>query len=118
MRAAAQLISGKYVSSVTGKEVTLGEGYRPLTRADILQRVVEGKLAPIPSFITALLHQKTPTGEDVSIPKEIAERFTPMVLRDAYDLAKEDPKMLPASVLAVFGIGVQTYEDRSKKAPF
>ena len=118
VRAAAQLISGKYVSSVTGKEVTLGEGYRPLTRADILQRVVEGKLAPIPSFITALLHQKTPTGEDVSIPKEIAERFTPMVLRDAYDLAKEDPKMLPASVLAVFGIGVQTYEDRSKKAPF
>lgn len=118
VRAAAQIVSGKYVSSVTGKEVTLGEGYRPLTRADIVERVVAGKLAPIPSFIYTLLKQQTPTGEKVSALKEIGSRFFPMVLGDMFEIAKESPELLPLELLGFFGVGVQTYKNKKKRAAF
>lgn len=115
VRLAGQLVTGKYVSSVTGKELTLGEGYKPLTRADIIQRFLEGKLAPVPSFVMALLKQKDAIGQDVEIPKEIGKRFVPMVLQDLYDLAQEDPELMPAGMLNIFGVGVQTYQDKKKK---
>ena len=113
MRAAGQLITGKYVSSTTGKVVTLGEGYRPLTRLEILGRQVKSKLSPIASFITTLLEGKDITGEDISIPKEIGKRFIPMAMQDVYDIAKEDPELLPVSFLGMFGVGLQTYKSKS-----
>lgn len=115
VRVMGQLISGKYISSTTGKEMTLGEGYKPMTRADIVQRFLEGKLAPIPSFIVTLMKQQGPLGQELDVPKEIGKRFVPMILQDTYDLAKENPELVPASVLSIFGIGVQTYEDRQRK---
>jgi hypothetical protein len=115
VRSAAQIISGKSVSSVTGKEVTLGEGFRPLTRADIVERIVAGKLAPVPSFVYTLLKQVDPLGEAVKIPKEIVERFTPMIMQDLLELAKSDPELLPVTILELFGVGVQTYENKARK---
>ena len=116
VRVASQIISGKYVSSTTGKEMTLGEGYKPMTRADIAQRFVEGKLAPIPSFVVALMKQQEPgTGEPVTVQKEIGKRFVPMVMQDLLELAKESPELLPAGLLSLFGVGVQTYKQKAKK---
>ena len=115
VRSAAQIVTGKYISSTTGKEMTLGEGYKPMTRADIFQRFIEGKLAPIPSFIVTLMKQQDAQGKPVSIPKEIGERFVPMVLQDIYDLAKEDPSLIPAGLVNIFGVGVQTYQDKKRK---
>lgn len=109
IRMAGQLITGEYISSTTGKLVTLGEGYKPLTRWDILWRQVESKEAPVASFITTLLKQQDYSGEPVSVTKEIAERFTPMVAASFYDLWKEDPELLPLGLLGVFGMGIQTY---------
>jgi len=112
-RVTGQLISGKYISSTTGKEMTLGEGYKPMTRADIIQHFIEGKEAPVPSFITSLLKGKDIAGEDINIPEEIGLRFVPMVIQDMYDLAKESPGLLPISLLGIFGVGIQTYEEKS-----
>lgn len=111
-RMIAQLITGEYVSSVSGKKMTLGEGYKPLTRFDILLRQIESKEAPIASFITALLKQQDYAGKPVNVPEEVGKRFIPMVLGDIYELAKINPNLLPVELLGIFGFGIQTYESR------
>lgn len=117
VRSAAQVISGKYISSVTGKELTLGEGYKPLSLYDILLRQVEAKEAPIFSFITSLLKQQDYQGRPIDIPKEIGNRFVPMAIQDIIDLYSESPGMLPLSALGIFGAGLQTYQPTTKTNP-
>ena len=109
-RLAGQLISGKYISSTTGIEHTLGEGYKPLTRLGIVARFARGKLSPVTSFALSLMEGKTYLGRDVEIPKEIGLRLTPMVIQDMYDLYQEGglPDMA-MGIPAIFGVGVQTY---------
>lgn len=114
VRAASQIVTGKYISSTTGKEMTLGEGYKPMTRADIVQRFLEGKLAPIPSFVMTILKQQDQAGKPVDVPKEIRERLIPMIMQDLYDLSQENPALLPFGLAGVFGVGVQTYQNTKK----
>jgi len=116
IRAAGQLISGEYVSSTTGKVMTLGEGYRPLTRWEILVRQAETKTAPVLSFIIAMLKGKDIAGKDISVPKEVGSRFVPMVMQDVYDLAKDDPDLVPLAGLGVFGVGLQTYKNTQRSS--
>jgi len=109
LRVAGQLISGEYVSSTTGRRKELGEGYKPTTRLDILQRQVESKEAPVFSLITTLLRGQDFQGKPVSVPEEVAKRFVPMIAADIYEIAQEDPELIPLSALGVFGVGLQTY---------
>ena len=110
---AARLISGQMVSSTTGREFNLGEGYKPTTRLDIIQRFFESKNSPVVSFALGLLKGQTNMGEEFKPGVEIVDRMIPMVAQDMYDLYKEDEvngifKALPA----LFGVGVQTYGDQ------
>lgn len=109
LRIAGQLITGQYVSSTSGKVLTLGEGYKPLTRYDILFRQIETKEAPLFSFATDLLKGQTFAGQEIDLKSEIAQRFVPMAIQDTYDLLKDDPSLLPLSVLGFLGVGLQTY---------
>ncbi len=115
MRAAGQIISGKYISSTTGKVITLAEGYRPLTHWEIAERFVGSKLAPIASFVRALMKGQDIKGEKISIPKEVGKRFIPMAISDIYEIAEENPELLPISWLGIFGVGLQTYKGRPSK---
>lgn len=110
VRMFSQLVTGKYISSTTGKELTLGEGYKPLSRFDILLRQIESKEAPIFSFATLLLKQQDYQGKPISVPKEVSERFIPMIIQDAIEVYKNDPSMLPIEIFGIFGMGMQTYE--------
>lgn len=114
-RMVGQLITGEYVSSVTGKVIKLGEGYKPITRASILGRQVEGKLSPGVSFLWTILKQQDWRGKPVDIKKEAAQRMVPLLLQEAYDTIKEDPRLTPLLVPAFFGSGVQTYGKIEKK---
>jgi hypothetical protein len=115
IRMFAQLYTGKYTSSTSGKEIKLGEGYKPLTRWDILWRQIESKESPIASLVTDILKQQNYAGEKINIPKELGSRFVPMLLGDLYDLYNDDPKLLPLSIVGMFGAGLQTYKPKSKK---
>lgn len=109
IKIAAQLITGKIVSSTSGKVFTLGEGYKPITRLDILGRSVEYKTAPVASFAMSLLRGTTAMAEEFQPLKEVGRRFVPMVAQDVVDIAKDNPDLLPLSALGVFGMGLQTY---------
>lgn len=110
IRLAAQLITGEIVSSTTGRTITLGEGYKPLTRQEILLRFFENKTSPIASFIIGLLKGQTATGEDVDVPTEIINRFIPMVIQDIYDVSQEKgAEGILMGLPAIFGVGMQTY---------
>lgn len=111
-RLAGQWITGEVVSSTSGKKMTLGEGYKPLTRLDITQRFLEYKTAPVVSFALGLMKGQGQFGEKYNLTDELARRFVPMIISDAIDIYKEDPKALPLSALGVFGLGVQTYSRR------
>jgi len=115
IRAAAQFFGNQYVSSISGKRTTLGEGYKPLTQWDILWRQVESKQAPAISFIIDLMKRQDWKGEPINIPKEVGRRLVPMVLMDMAEIAKEDPKLLPLGIPAMLGVGLQHYEFHSKK---
>lgn len=120
IKLAAQLTSGKLISSTTGKEFTLGEGYKPITRLSILGRFAEGKTAPVVSFALGMLRGTNIIGEDFVVSKELQNRFVPLVVQDMHDLGKERGLGgMAMSVPAIFGVGTQTYgtrEEERKKA--
>lgn len=111
VRMIAQLSSGQYVSATdkSGLVKTLGEDYGKPTRLDILYRQVESKEAPIFSLATALLRGKDYRGMPVELKKEIATRFAPMILQDAFELYQTNPEHLPLMGAALFGVGVQNF---------
>jgi hypothetical protein len=87
--AAARLISGKTISSQTGEEFTLGEGYKPLTRADIGLRFIASKENPVMSFVTEMFTGQTSLGQKVKVGPEILNRLIPMTIQDIYDIQKD-----------------------------
>ena len=110
LRIASQLITGKLISTTTGKEFTLGEGYKPLTGGGILSRFFENKTDPVISFALDLLRGKTGIGEDLTFNNLVAQRFIPMIVQDTYDAIKEwGAKGALVAIPAALGIGVQTY---------
>ncbi len=110
IRAAAQFASGEVVSSTTGKVITLGEGYKPLTALDIAQRLLESKTSPVASFAIALMRGRTAIGEKMDVPTEIANRFIPMVMQDMKDFYDEEgAKGIPMVIPAIFGVGAMSY---------
>jgi len=114
IRTAAQFTMGKTISTTTGKVTKTGEGYDPISRGEILGRGVEYKLAPVASFAVGLYRGRSTFGGEFDIPTEVGKRFVPMVMQDVVDLAREDPELLPVSVLGIFGYGLQTYKPRKK----
>lgn len=115
IRTFAQLASKQVVSTQTGKVTELGSKFGAPTRLDIAARALEYKTTPLVSLVMNALRGKTVFGEKLNIPEEILQRFTPMVVQDFVDLAKDDPKLTPLSLLGVVGFGLQTYKPRPTK---
>jgi len=105
-----RLLKGYATSSVTGKRMMFGEGYRPLTRTELIGRFFEMKQHPTLSYLKGLVSGQTSLGQPFQWAPELLNRFTPMLLSDAYDLYQEHgPRGLLALIPAALGVSVQTY---------
>lgn len=110
---ASRLLTGQMVSSTTGREFNLNEGYKPTTRLDILQRFFESKESPVASFVTSLLKGETSMGEKFNLPSEVLNRLIPIMAQDIYDLYRQDgPDGIFKAIPSMFGVGTQTYTDQ------
>jgi len=109
----SRLLSGKTKTTSTKQVRELGDPktFKPQTRLSILEKFIQNKTAPLISLGLTLLRGKTPVGEDVSLSREISERFTPFVLQDLFDLVEERGLLgIPFSIPAFFGVGIQTFD--------
>lgn len=104
----ARMMSGKFVSSLSGRETTLGQGFKGYTRGDVGQNYITSGLHPIIKF-----------GYDLAFasqyrPFNVADRtmqlFLPMVAGDLAQVYASDPKHFWAIAPTVLGMGSQTYE--------
>lgn len=108
LRIGAQLVTGKKISSTTGRVTLIGKGYNAPTRWDILIRGLETKEAPLMAFITTLLKGDEGFGK-VDLKSELAKKFIPMSIQDLVEIAKDDPRHIPLFIPGIFGAGSQTY---------
>lgn len=117
---AARLGSGESMST-TGKLTELGKG-RNDTRATVVGRFAENKLAPAASLAWSLLKGKNFEGQKLNtanaIAKETAMKFAPMVAQDIIDVARDNPALIPlAAPAAALGMGVQTFSSKQTPRP-
>jgi hypothetical protein len=119
VRYLAQLVTGTYVSSTTGKAMPLGGGkFGATTRADIILRFIRSKTSPNISLLWDWLADENIVGEEFEAKREMGEAFLPLLSGDMLDLWREHqniPAVVGASVLGGVGVGVQTYGPRKKK---
>jgi hypothetical protein len=109
----ARLWKGYGTSSTTGKKFTLNEGYKPVTRLDLISRFFESKEHPTLSLILSALRGQNQIGQPFDLPVEVLNRFIPMVLSDGYDLYQEHGSQgLLGLIPAILGIPTQTYGDQ------
>ena len=111
--AAARMLQGKSTSSFTGKTHQLNTGkFGSQTAQDIATRFVSNKLAPVPSMVWNWMGGKEFDGTPFNIKQELLEHTAPLVTQDLYHIWKEDPDIVPGSIMsgsAGIGFGVQTY---------
>lgn len=108
--AAARLLTGESTSSVSGRTSNLEKPkFGGQTRQDVVSNFLTNKLAPIPSFVWAWMGNKEFDGTPFEVKQAMLQRVVPLVIQDLYDIAKEDPSLIPMGLLPMFGEGVQTY---------
>lgn len=111
--AGARLITGQTTASTTGQTRTLGDGYNSTTRLDILARLGRGKANPLTAYIINMLDGENLIGEEFKMGEDTVMLFTPLIIENLIEIAKEDPELLPSSIFSIFGVGMQSYTSDS-----
>jgi hypothetical protein len=107
--------------STTSDKVTPLRGdkvkYGGQTTSDVITRFVRSKLAPLPGAAWNLAEGRNVVGEKVTPASQAQELVTPLALNDVYKSMEDQgaPKGLITSLLAILGMGTQTYEPKKKK---
>lgn len=111
LRLGAELASGERKTS-GGEIQKLGEKYGSPTQWDAISSFVRSKLAPVPGTAIDLVQGKDVTGQPVSPVSKITSLFTPMLLRDMYEVQQNDGtgQMAASALPAALGIGISSYQ--------
>lgn len=107
---ASRLLSGKYTSSTTGKTSSLGLFGKP-TGMNMLEDFAANKTTPPLKFAYDMLNAKNIHGQSsFSIGSEMASQIAPIIAQQVYEVAKENPELLPLTIPAgSIGLGVSAY---------
>ncbi len=108
----SRILKGQTKSSVSGKITPLWKGFKPSTPISLIEQTLQYKLSPVASFIYDFLQGPDEAGKPFNLPKESIERIVPMMAQDIWDIAQDDPSLIPLSLFGVFGTGVQTYKPK------
>jgi len=107
---------GKTKSTITGEVRDFDEG-RPTTRADVLMRFARSKTAPVPGAIWTMTDDWTNVvGGKETVGSLMWNISTPLALRDIRETmhAQGVAKGTAMSVLAILGVGMQTYGPKTQ----
>lgn len=121
IRLIATLFSGEKKSSTSGK-------VRKENRADNIKTFLRGKTSPVTSLVWDMLDGKNIVGEkltrnwysgekEVGVGDNLASHLLPLMITGLNDAYKDDgiKGVLTTIVPSMFGVGVQTYEQKNKK---
>jgi len=85
------------------------------TGLDTTENFLENKFNPLMSFVAVILNGRDFQGNPTNVKTEIAERFVPIIIQDMYELAQENPNLIPLSLFAMLGMNVNTYNSNKSK---
>lgn len=95
-------------TSPGGKTTRLGEGFGSKSRKDVAEAFLANKSSPVWKFAYDWMNQTD--YRPFNVPAESLRLVVPMMVQDIYDIAQEDPSLLPISIPAsALGMGVQVY---------
>jgi hypothetical protein len=115
----ARLVSGQTKTS-TGKIVDIrGENvpYGGATPVNIVAKFARSKFSPVFGSITNIIQGENVIGEKVTPFGEVERMVVPMSFSEVGKVMEEQgvPKGMVLSTLALFGMGVQTYDETKKR---
>jgi hypothetical protein len=104
--------SGKIIP-IRGEKVPYGGS----NAFDTITSFLRNKLAPAPGVAVDVVTGKDFAGQPVTPGKEAASLLLPMSFGDIYKAMKDQgvPRGAALGLLSIFGAGLQTYEQRTKK---
>ena len=117
----SRIRSGVLKSTTSGKEYKLrGEDkrYGGPDVSKIVGSFLRYKFSPMLSAATNIVTGEGPIGEKTT-PRTVARDLTiPLALRDVFEAMKDQgvPAGTAMSILAIFGVGLQTYSPKANKA--
>jgi hypothetical protein len=115
----ARLVSGQTKTS-TGKIVDIrGENvpYGGATPVNIVAKFARSKFSPVIGSVTNMVQGENVIGEKVTPFGELERMVIPMSFGEVGKVMEEQgvPKGMVLSTLALFGMGVQTYDETKKR---
>lgn len=106
----AAVVASNQTKKGSGEIKTLGEGYKPDTRATVVGKFARNKLSPPASYLADMLIGEDFLGEPFDPASGLAKRFVPMFLQDATEAFQEEGVVgLAKATPGAFGVGVSTY---------
>ncbi len=116
----SRLVSGKVKSSVSGNVTPIRGDKVPIWSGgtpEVVSRFLRSKLSPMFGKALDLAAGENVVGEKVTLSSIIADLTVPLAMREILETMQEQgiPRGPALSILAIFGMGIQTYGSQIRK---
>ncbi len=115
----SRLVKGQSVSSSSGKLTTYSGKFGDTNQWDVMQRFLEGKMAPTPGLVRDIAKHQTFIGKPVTVKGELQSMLVPLNIqgvRETYQTEHSVPLTAASAVLGGIGFGVQSYHNTPLKS--